>query len=231
MYPVAIIAGGKATRLYPVTHDIPKSMIKISSKPFIHWQLKMLSQSGIKEVILCLGVNSQLIIDYVGDGSQYDLEVKYSVDGDAPLGTGGAIVKALPFLGKDFGVVYGDSYLPINYEEIMLHYKSQKCLALMTILENSNKYDKSNVEYKNQKIIQYSKKNQNSKMNHIDFGFSIFNKKIFDKAPMGVTIDLQEIIGNVVKSGELLGYEVTQRFYEIGSFKGIEDFKKYMEDK
>lgn len=230
MYPVAILAGGMATRLLPITQDIPKSLIDFKGKPFIHWQLKLLSESGCKSINLCLGMKGELIQNYVGDGSQYGLSVTYSHDGDSPLGTGGAIIKALPNLGECFGVLYGDSYLPINYEELFSYFKKSKKSSLMTVFKNQNRYDQSNVKFEAGAVAEYSKIISNESMQHIDYGFSIFNREVFSAYVSGGSIDLAEIISSLVSSQNIAGYEVLQRFYEIGSFRGIEDFKKYLED-
>jgi len=229
MYPIAVLAGGMATRLFPLTQEIPKSMINISGKPFIHWQLKLLSESGLKKIVLCLGVKSQLIEEYVGDGSQYGLEIRYSFDGESPLGTAGALAKALPLLGETFGVLYGDSYLEINYKSIMEFYSVQEKAGLMTIFNNTNQFDASNVELKEGLIIQYSKSNLSNRMQHIDYGFSILGRKSFRELPQNTNVDLTEVIGGLVSKGELLGYEVENRFFEIGSFQGIEDLRSYLE--
>ena len=231
MYSVAILAGGMATRLFPVSTGIPKSMIEISGKPFIHWQLELLSKSGIKEVVLCLGKMALVIQDYVGDGAQYGITVQYSMDGEHPLGTAGAIVKALPLLGDQFGVLYGDSYLPIDYRSIIKFHSSRKLTALMTVYKNDNRLDKSNVVFTNQRIMKYSKLIHETEMSYIDYGFSIFKREVFSNLTSRKFLDLSETIEDLVKSGDLYGYEVDQRFYEIGSFRGIEEFNMYLEDK
>jgi MurNAc alpha-1-phosphate uridylyltransferase len=228
MYPVAILAGGMATRLFPLTQELPKSMLEISGKPFIHWQLNLLSNSGVKEVVLCLGTMAPIIQDYVGDGSNYGLKIQYSFDGDTALGTAGAIKRALPLLGDHFGIIYGDSYLTLDYKAVMDFYANAHVSAVMTVYRNENKHDKSNVEYRNHQIIEYSKFLQRAEMNYIDYGFSIFNKDVFSKVPSQTFVDMYEIIETLVKYRDISGYEVSQRFYEIGSFLGIKDFKMYM---
>ena len=231
MYTVVILAGGMATRLFPLTTHTPKSMIEILGKPFIHWQLELLSKSGIREVVLCLGKMALAIQNYVGDGARYGINVKYSFDGEGPLGTAGAIVNALPLLGDQFGVLYGDSYLPIDYCSVMEFHSSQKFTALMTVYKNDNELDRSNIVFSNQRIIRYSKLILESEMDYIDYGFSVFKREVFSNLTTRVFLDLSETIVNLVNSGDLYGYEVDQRFYEVGSFRGIEEFNMYLEDK
>ena len=113
--PVAILAGGLATRLRPVTEDTPKALLDVAGKPFVVRQLEYLRQQGIVRVVLCVGYLGEQIRAVVGDGSALGLEVLYSWDGPQLLGTGGALRHALSALGEQFMVLYGDSYLPIDF--------------------------------------------------------------------------------------------------------------------
>jgi len=175
MFPILILAGGKGTRLFPITHEVPKSMVEILGKPFLGWQLELLASAGFDRAILCLGEKATSIVDYVGDGSKFKLDVQYSFDGPNALGTAGAIANALPLLRDNFAVIYGDSYLPIDFHKIQEYYLSQDAIALMTIYKNENRFDQSNVHFKENKILEYSKNETSKKMKYIDYGFSNFN--------------------------------------------------------
>ena len=220
-----ILAGGLATRLRPITEKIPKALIEINGTPFIDYQLNYLKKQGMTNVVLCIGFLAEQIVDYVGNGSRYDLKIVYSNDGDKLLGTGGAIKNAATYLNDDFFILYGDSFLPIEYTSIYNKFKQKNLPALMTILENSNQWDKSNVIFDGNKIIIYDKKNYLDQMNYIDYGLSIFKKDIITKMTYNV-FDLAEIFTSLSKKNKLDFYEVNQRFYEIGSQQGIEDFSK-----
>src|SRR5512133_904030 len=100
--PVAILAGGLATRLRPITETIPKSLIEVCGEPFIAHQLRLLRSRGIEEVVLCIGYLGEQIEKVIGTGSAFGLRVRYSFDGKELLGTGGAIRRALDLLGEDF---------------------------------------------------------------------------------------------------------------------------------
>ena len=164
MLPIAILAGGLATRLGPIAKTIPKSLVKINGIPFINWQLNLLKKYGYKDFVLCLSHKSELIIDHVGNGSRFGININYSLDGNIQLGTGGAIKKALPLLGENFAVIYGDSYLPINYAEVESAFLNSKALGLMTVFRNTDKFDASNVEFLKNRIIEYKKGGSSSKM-------------------------------------------------------------------
>jgi NDP-sugar pyrophosphorylase family protein len=225
--PVVILAGGLATRLYPMTHNIPKSMVEIAGKPFIHYQLLMLKNGGISDVLLCIGNLGYQIRDYVGDGSKWGIRVMYSNDSDKLLGTGGAIKKALPNLPSVFFIVYGDSYLNVDFAQVMNQFKDSNKLAILTIYHNKNNFDRSNIAFKNGEILEYSKV-QSREMEYIDYGLSILNKKIFNYWPDGVAFDLGDVYKKLILSKEMCAFEATKRFYEIGSPKGLEEFKGYI---
>lgn len=227
MLPVAILAGGLATRLHPTTLTIPKSLIKVTGKPFIFYQLKYLRQQGVKKVVLCTGYLGEMIKSYVGDGSIFDLKISYSSDGDKLLGTGGAIKKALPLLSDKFFVLYGDTFLPIKFINVEKAFLSCKKLCLMTILKNKDKWDKSNVFLKKNLLIEYNKKNPSSKMKFIDYGLSILSSGIFSEYPNKKKFDLSDVFESLSTKNQLKGFEVYERFYEIGTHNSIKETEKY----
>lgn len=223
LYPVVILAGGLATRLRPLTENLPKALVKVGGKPFIYHQLRLLGSRGIRKVIISAWYRGNMIRDYVGDGSRFELDVQYVFDGDVPLGTGGAIRKALPLLDTPFFVLYGDSYLPCNYAEIQKYFETHQRPALMTIFHNRGKWDTSNVEMADGKILDYNKKTPTPRMAHIDYGLGIFTPEVFADLPEGQAVDLAEIYQKLAASGELLAYEVQERFYETGSLEGLRE--------
>lgn len=227
-FDVVLLSGGMATRMRPITETIPKAMIEIKGKPFIDYQLKLLSSKGINKVVICVGYLSHAIEAYVGNGSQYGMQVDYSYDGETLLGTGGAVKKALNLLNDPFFVLYGDSYLPINFKEIQDYYLHQDKPALMTVYKNSNAFDTSNVIFRNENLLHYSKKTKLIGMDYIDYGLGILRKELFSKYPDNHAFDLAEIYEDLSIQGKLAGFEVTERFFEIGSLQGLEDFNQYI---
>ncbi|MFA5012363.1 MAG: sugar phosphate nucleotidyltransferase [Ignavibacteria bacterium] len=227
---LVILAGGMATRLYPVTLTIPKSLIDINGEPFINHQLKLIEQNGIKEVVLCLGNLAKPIEDFLGNKYGNFVNLKYSYDGVSLLGTGGAIKNAFPLLSDPFMVLYGDSYLDIDYIEILNYFNDFNKLGLMSVLKNQGKWDKSNIIFRDGKIIKYDKQ-EDPEFDYIDYGFSILRKDAFNDYLNQNCFDLKDIFKNLIKKNQLLGFEVHKRFYEIGSFEGIEDLKNYLKSK
>ena len=228
MLPVVILAGGLATRLQPLTLSIPKALILINGRPFIDHQLRYLKSQNITDVVLCIGYLGEQIKAYVKDGADFGLQVIYSTDGPTLLGTGGAIQKALPLLGESFFVQYGDSYLPVQYGPIQeFFFKSQKP-ALMTVFRNQNQWDTSNVVYDNENILNYDKNELIKEMQFIDYGLGILKKEIFSIEPSNNFLDLAMIYSQLSKQKMLAGFEVSERFYEIGSHTGIVETELFL---
>ena len=222
MLPVAILAGGLATRLGPLTETVPKSLIPIDGEPFVEHQLRLLQKSGIQRVILCVGHLGEQIERAIGDGSALGMKVEYSYDGAALQGTAGAIRMALPRLGESFFVMYGDSYLPCDYSAVEREFFRCRKLGLMTVFQNDGRWDASNVELLDGRILAYSKKDRNSRMRYIDYGLGVFQAEAFARTR---TTDLADVYTELLEAGEVAAVEVYERFYEIGSPAGLEEMK------
>ena len=224
MLPILILCGGLATRLYPTTKTIPKSLIMIGDTPFISYQLDLFYRKGIRDVILCVGKFGSMIEDYVGDGSFWGLRVKYSYeDENSLLGTGGAIKNAEDILPRKFMIMYGDSYLDVNYKNIVKTYYKKKKPMLITIFRNKNIGDKSNIYYKNGKISVYDKFYPSPSMKYIDYGLLVVDKNIFRGYPE--KFDLSILMSYYVNREKVSSYLTNIPFYEIGSKEGIKQFE------
>jgi NDP-sugar pyrophosphorylase family protein len=198
-------------------------MIPIDGKPFIQHQLELLKKSGFEEVILCLGHLSEKVWDFVLHNN-FGLNIACSFEKEL-LGTGGAIQPVLDDIKDNFFVQYGDSYLLLDYQKVQQKFVEKNKLALMTVYKNENKYDKSNVEFQNDQIISYDKINRTDKMQHIDFGCGVFNKKAFDR--FSNKFDLYDVYKKMLQEKQLSAYTSNSRFYEVGSFQGIRELENY----
>jgi NDP-sugar pyrophosphorylase family protein len=226
--PVAVLAGGLATRLGPLTVETPKCLLEVAGRPFIHHQLAQLRSQGVRRVVLCLGYLSESVVEAVGDGSEFGLEVFYSFDGPELRGTAGAVKRALPLLGPAFFVLYGDSYLACSYAAAQNAFETAGKLALMTVFRNKGQWDTSNVEYRDGHIVAYDKKHRTAAMEYIDYGLGVWNYRAFDAVPDAEACDLAEVSREMLSKGQLAGFEVAERFYEIGSTSGLDETHKYL---
>ncbi|HSS96059.1 MAG TPA: nucleotidyltransferase family protein [Terriglobales bacterium] len=222
------MAGGLATRLRPITEKIPKSLIEVNGEPFIAHQLRLLRNHGINQAVLCVGHLGEMIQTAIGDGSAFGVNVEYSFDGPTLLGTAGAIRKALPKLGAEFLVIYGDSYLPCDYNQVAQKFTMSSMQGLMTVFHNEGKWDTSNVEFTDGKILAYSKQERSPRMRYIDYGLGVFRAEAFSQLPEDKPYDLAMLYGDLLRHRQLAGFEVHERFYEIGSAAGLQETTNYL---
>lgn len=228
MLPIAIIAGGLGTRLGAISENIPKALVPVCGRPFIDYQLALLKQNGITEVVLCVGYLGELIEAHVGNGSAYGLSVRYAYDGPSRIGTGGALKNALPMLGERFFSTFGDSYLRCDYRAIAKAFIASRKLGLMTVYRNNGALAPSNVLFESNQIRAYDKRNPSAKMQYIDFGLSVFDSSAFQQLPVGISVDLTVVNVDLIARDELAGYEAHDRFYEVGTPQGIADLELFL---
>jgi len=217
---LALLAGGLATRLRPITETLPKSLVPVAGEPFLAHQLRRLQANGLREVVLCVGHLGSQIEEFAGDGSRFGLSIAYSRDGGAPLGTGGALRAALPLLGRRFLVMYGDSWLTEPIEPVWRAFCQSAKPALMTVFRNDNRWGASNVEYRHGAIVRYDKRQPSTAMRHIDYGLEALDAELI--APWEeAAFDVSTIWSGLAAHGLLAGFETADRFYEIGSLPGL----------
>lgn len=226
--PVAILTGGLATRMRPQTERVPKALLEVAGEPFIAHQLRLLRREGVTKAVLCLGYLGEQVVDFVGDGSRFGLEIAASFDGDVLLGTGGALKRALPLLGPTFFVLYGDSYLVVPMAEIWTRFLASGLPALMTVYRNEGRWDTSNVVYNGDRVAYYSKRNRRPDMAYIDYGLGVLTEGVFAAYPEGQAFDLADPYTELAASGRLAGWESRQRFYEIGTPEGLADTDRFL---
>lgn len=219
---LALLAGGLATRLRPLTSFMPKSLIQVAGEPFLAHQLRLIRAGGIREVVLCCGFLGEQIEDFAGDGSQFGLSITYSHDGPQPLGTGSALRAALPLLGRRFLVMYGDSWLTEPIEPIWRAFLHSLKPALMTVFCNHNRWGASNVEFRKGVVVRYDKRHPSPAMHHIDYGLDALEASVLARWTVPI-FDLADVWSGLAAYSRLAGYETSERFYEIGSLPGLRE--------
>jgi NDP-sugar pyrophosphorylase family protein len=229
-----ILAGGLGTRMRPLTEAVPKALIPVLGIPFADWQLGLLAEQGISRVVYCVGYRGEMLRDHVGDGSRFGVSVRWSDDGPNLLGTAGAIRLAVDrgVLDDAFFVLYGDSYLPASVRRVEEAWRRSGAPALMTVLRNEERWDRSNCIYRDGRVVLYDKsrpEDRLAEMRWIDYGLSVFTRAAFaERVPSGAVADLGDVQHDLSLSGQLAGLEVQERFYEAGSAAGLRDLESYL---
>jgi len=221
---MVILAGGLGTRLRPLTSEVPKALIPIDGKPFLHHQIDLLKRRGIRDLVLCVGHLGDRVKDYFGDGRWLGVRIKYSEEEGHLLGTAGAIKNAEPLLSDEFFLMYGDSYLMIDYREVMRYFRRFDRLGLMVVWRNVDRFERSNVMVEGNVVTAYNKDQKSPDMVYINYGLSVLRKEALAFIPAGRPFSQEDFYQILIDQGELLTFEVEQRFYEIGSPKGLEEF-------
>ena len=225
-----ILAGGLGTRMWPEARTIPKTLLPIAGTPFAAWQLSWLAGSGIASVVYCVGYLGQMIRDHVGDGASWGVSVRYVDEGDHLRGTAGALRLAYDkkALEQDFLVLYGDSWLQIDPARVLRAARERREPALMTVFRNDGRWDGSNVVLDGTRIARYTKglTPPPPEMRWIDYGLLAFRRAVIgERVPAGTPADLAPVCSKLADDGLLAGFEVSQRFYEIGSIAGRDELE------
>ena len=212
---VCILAGGLGTRLGSHVHDTPKPLLEVAGEPFLFHQLRLLASHGAKRAVICVGYLGEQIVDCVGE-SRSGISIAYSHDGPTPIGTLGAIRKAASLLGDRFLVLYGDTYLRIDYRAADHAWRMSDLPALMTVLRNGGQWDVSNVEFDGGRVVRYNKRQPTHAMHWIDYGLGGLTQAALDVVGTEVS-DLSDLYHELSIRGALCGFAATKRFYEIGT--------------
>jgi len=214
--PVCVLAGGLGTRLGEQVRTVPKALVEVAGEPFLFHQLRLLRRHGARHVVLCVGYLGERIEAAVGDGHGLGLDVAYSYDGPELVGTAGAVRRALPLLGDPFLVLYGDTYLRIDYQGVERALRDSGLPALMTVLRNEDRWDRSNVQFAGGRVTRYDKRRPTPEMEWIDYGLGALRPEALEAAGAAEP-DLAEVYRRLAEQGRLAGFEARERFYEIGS--------------
>jgi N-acetyl-alpha-D-muramate 1-phosphate uridylyltransferase len=225
--PVCILAGGLGTRLGEHARRVPKALVDVAGAPFVFHQLTLLRGYGARRIVMCIGHLGEQIEDTVGDGSELGLDVSYSHDGPTPVGTAGAIRRALPLLGDAFLVLYGDTFLRIDYRAVQREYESAGLAALMTVLRNEGRWDTSNTIFAGGRVTAHDKRRPTPEMHWIDYGLGVISARAMREVRPDAS-DLSDVYGELARAGQLAGFEATERFYEIGSPSALRETDAFL---
>jgi len=227
-----ILAGGRGKRLRPITDKIPKPMVKIEGKPFLQYQLELLSKYGIKNIVLCVGYLKNMIIDYFRDGSEYGINIVYSEEEEA-LDTGGALKNAQSHLDDLFLVLNGDTYLPINYIHLLYFFKERKPIGMMVVYNNERNVAMNNVQVADDgRILSYRKSDGGKDLNGVDAGVYIFRKEIVRFFPRRKAFSLEkEVFPKIIERGKMIGFVTNVPFYDIGTPERLRKFIDFIRKK
>jgi NDP-sugar pyrophosphorylase family protein len=228
LLPTAILAGGLATRLRPITETIPKVLVEVAGEPFLFHQLRLLRGNGVTQAVVCVGYLGEYVVESLRDWQHDAMRVEVCFDGPTLLGTAGALKRAAPLLGDSFFVLYGDSYLTCDFRAVQVGFEQSRKQALMTVFRNEGRWEHSNVEFRDGRILAYDKRERTPRMRHVDYGLGVVSRAALQRVPDDQPYDLAALYQGLLAAGQLAGFEVAERFYEIGSFEGLEETRQLL---
>ena len=223
---MVILAGGMGTRLRPLTEEVPKALVPVNGKPFLLHQIELLKGHDIRDIVLCVGHLGDQIKACFGEGGRLGVRIRYSEERGTLLGTAGAIKNAEPLLEDDFFLLYGDSYLTVDYREVMRYFRRFSAQGLMVVYRNSNRFERSNVVVRDGQVAVYDKDGHTPGMEYINYGLSVLRKEALRLVPAGRPFSQEELYRLLIEQGELLAWEAEHRFYEVGSRQGLAEFRE-----
>ncbi len=227
---IVVLAGGLATRLGELTRETPKSLVAVSGRPFVEFQMELFQRNKITEVVMCIGHLGAKIRDVVGDGHRWGLKVRWVDEGIHLRGTGGALRGALDLgqLSEKFLLIYGDSYLSVDFQQVMADFQRRPAEVMMTVLKNRGSWDRSNASVKGDKVLHYSKVAK-TEFEFIDYGLSALSADVVAEIPRDTKFDLADFYEKLSLEGRLDAFCVDERFYEVGSPSGLVAFSEFVE--
>ncbi len=224
--PICILAGGLGTRLGGAVRDIPKPLLEVGGEPFLIHQLRLLAGHGAREAVISVGYLGEMIEERIGT-ERFGVSLQYSYDGPSALGTLGAIRKAAPRLGARFLVLYGDTYLRMDYADASRAWAQSGLPAMMTVLRNHGRWDTSNAVFDGRLVARYDKRAPDPEMEWIDYGLSGLTSDVLDVVPANVN-DLADLQHELSLMRSLFGYLATERFYEIGTPQSLAEADEFL---
>lgn len=225
---IVILAGGKGTRLSPLTYQVPKPLVRIHSKPFLQFQLELIKSFGFNEVLLLVSYLGNQIEEYFGNGLNFGLKIKYSYE-ENPLGTGGALKNAEDEIAEEFLLLNGDTFLPIDYGELIRYFHKFNKIGVLVAYNNSEKVAPNNIAIEKSNLITHYNKRDSKGMTHIDAGAMVFKKDVLDLIPKSQISSLEEeIFHKLIRRKELLAFPINERFYDMGNFKELEIIREVL---
>jgi NDP-sugar pyrophosphorylase family protein len=230
-----VLAGGLGTRMEAFAGDLPKALLPVLGEPFVHHQLRLLAEQGVREAVFVIGFRGDALRAAVGDGGAFGLQVTFVDEGSELHGTAGALrfAHASGALGDPIAVLYGDSYLPIDLAPVWDAFAGTGLPALMTVLRNEDRWDRSNAVVEDGRVVLYDKRpeHRDPRMAWIDYGLSVLRRDVLEEIPSGAVVDLGDVYSDLARRGDLAAHEVSERFYEAGSPEGVVELERYLGEK
>jgi len=226
-----ILAGGVGMRLRPLTNTIPKPMVLVNNRPYLEYLIELLKQNGISEIVLLLGYLYEKIVDHFGDGSNFGINIKYSI-GDVSFETGKRIKDAENLMQDHFLLMYCDNYWPLNLERLTEFHNENQTIASVTVYTNKDSITRNNIYVdENGYVVKYDKSRTDKDLNGVEIGFFIIDKKVLNLMPKYNFSFESVVLPQLIEKRQLSGFLTDHKYYSIGSLERISKTEKFLKPK
>ena len=224
-----ILAGGKGTRLRPLTYKIPKGLIEVQGKTLTGWLFELFKKYGIRDVILSVGYMADKIRDYFTDGSKFSMNIEYvEEDPNKPLGTAGPLRLAKDMLKDSFIVSNGDELKNINIPRMFRLHKRKNALVTiaLTTVNDPSLYGVARLD--GSRIIEFVEKPKKSEApsNLINSGFYIIEPEVIEMIPKGFCMLEKDVFPKLAREGRLRGFPFSGQWFDTGNMERLERARK-----
>jgi len=233
MIQTVILAGGAGTRLRPLTKNIPKPMALVAGRPFLEYQIEMLRENGLTSLLFLIGYRGEQISSHFGDGKDFGVRITYSQEPE-PLGSGGALKLAYQKLESSFLLLYGDSYLSLDYRDFIQGFVDSKKKAAVGAYHYRDAGDRGDDARhnlcinKNGVVLRFAQNSDDEDLNYVESGVMALKKEVIDLLPGKHANSLGEVLfPALIEQGDVVAYITDKRFYDIGTPARITRAEQY----
>jgi NDP-sugar pyrophosphorylase family protein len=213
-----LLVGGLGTRLRSAVSSLPKALASVGDRPFLELLVRQLARQGIGQLVMCTGYMAEQIERTLGDGSSFGVEIEYSREA-VPLGTGGALKLAQRYMQheSEFLVLNGDSFLQIDFSELISFHRRHGSLATIAVVpvQNASRYGTVQVEV-DDRVLGFAEKTGDSAPGIINAGVYVFGSAIFAQIPEGPASLERDVFPNLLELG-VYAFEQRRLFIDIGT--------------
>jgi len=226
-----ILAGGRGSRLRPITDSLPKPMIPFYGKPFLEYLVELLRAQGFERILLLLGYLPELVRSHFGDGRRWEMKIDYSVS-DIEDETGRRLTKAGSKIDPMFLLMYCDNYWPMPFEKMWKAFLEKDPVGMLTVYRNWDKYTRDNVRLaEDGKVLTYDKERTASGLSGVDIGFAIFRRQVLDLLPEENVSFERVVYPKLVEKGQLAAFRTGHRYYSVSAPERLSLTEQFLKDR
>ena len=223
-----ILAGGRGTRMQPITNDRPKPMVPILGRPFLEYQIEQLRGQGFERVLMLLGYLPEVVQNYFGDGTAWGVHIEYSVTEPDQL-TSSRVATARHMIDPCFLLLYCDNYWPMQMNRMWTRFCQAGKPALITVYSNKDGYSRGSVRLDQDGHVRvFDRLRTTPGLREVEISYAILTDLALDLLPEQDTLFEEAIYTPLAQQGRLTAYVSDHRYYSVGSLQRLPATEAFM---